>query len=245
MDKRKIILGILAVIVVTIITMIVVIINLNKKQELLELQEVATIKYFEECMDIKELYLKSENTYTDVNEPQFLEIQLKLALDNYFKENAGAESAPANEIKVKMWNPHEYIIDFNGIYVSGYTYQAENDSFIKATDESENQTDTNSLMQLVEDKLKGIDNQEIKVDRIEKLKKGTYMVYANLIGYKNALVNNEDDMLDINPEKLHNPENPMDLMNQSAKDVVANAFITVEVKDGKLTIASVETKDVK
>lgn len=238
MDKRKIILGILAAIIITIITMIVVIVNLIKNQEILDLQKIATIKYFEECMDIKELYLKSENTYTDVNEPQFLEIQLKLALDNYFKENAGAETAPASEIKSMMWNPNNYSVDFVAMYVSGYTYNVVDDSFTKSTENNETPADTDNLMQLVQDKLQGVDKQEIHVNKIEKLEKNRYMVYADLIGYKSDLVNKENQMEF--PQEMM--PNEADLTNQT-KEVVANAFITVEIKDGNLVIAKIETKN--
>ena len=238
MEKRKrIILGTLAVIVITIITMIVVIANLSNNQELIELQKVATIKYFENCMNVRELYLKSENTYTEVNEPQFLEIQLKLALDKYFKENAGAEYAPADKINESMWNPHGYQISFSGLYVTGYTYNAGENTFTKSNEE-ESPANTDALMQLVGDKIKGIDNQELKVDKIEKIKNHKYIIYANLLGYKSDLANSEETI----PDLIENiPGNE----NLPKKEIIANAFITIEIKEEELNITKVETKNVE
>lgn len=240
MDKRKKILTIIAVITIVIITMIVTIVNLCKNQKLIELQKIATIKYFEECMDTRTLYLRSENTYTDVNDTQFLEIQLKMSLDKYFKENAGAVSAPADQIKSDMWNPYNYEIDFNGIIIPGYTYKIEDNAFELSTEnEADNKEYMDGIMEMIESKVKNVDDQEIKVDKIEKIGKNKFMVYADLIGYRNLSENNEENMPD------NNPENMMDSTSQSTKEVVANAFITVEVKDGDFVISNIQTKEVK
>lgn len=175
MNKKNIRLIIAGIILILLIVLIVVLV-ISKEKDISKLEEIATKKYFEEgFIDVNELYMMSGES--EIDEVQYIQAQTKRALDDYF-ENSGENTVDADVISGSINNPYDYTVDFNGILVSGYEYSPEDNTFTKvegANIELENiEANTNMITE-------NYSSQRISVEKIEKVEKDKYKVYADIV----------------------------------------------------------------
>ena len=150
---------IIAVIIVLIIILVIVFVNSSKKEKELKLDEfekIAVYGYLEDSiLDVETMYRLAGKTEYD--ELQVFQAKLKQALDTYF-DKTSEDSVPTSTVLGQIeekYVPEE--VDFNGIVVSDYVYNPENDTFDKAEG-------TNPGMQDIEMEANTMDYSDKKAD---------------------------------------------------------------------------------
>ena len=114
---------------------------------------------------------------------QVFQSKLKQALDSYFASNSSANEVSTSEAMSLV--DARYVpsgVDFHGIIVSDYTYNPENDTFIKTPG-------ANANIAGIEAEVNSIDYSDKKaiVQNIEKTSDDKYKVIFNIV---NSMIDN-------------------------------------------------------
>ena len=183
LDYKK--LAIFVVIMVILIVSVVLIAMYVSKNHTLNFdtfEKVAIYSYLEDdLLDVATLYNLSGNS--DYNEMQVFQSKLKQALDSYFASNSSANEVSTSEAMSLV--DARYVpsgVDFHGIIVSDYTYNPENDTFIKTPG-------ANANIAGIEAEVNSIDYSDKKaiVQNIEKTSDDKYKVIFNIV---NSMIDN-------------------------------------------------------
>jgi hypothetical protein len=228
-EKSKIVLGVSIIAIIAIIIIIIVAIVLLKNGTS-SLESLAAKKYFEESfLDVNQLYMMAGKS--DVDEVQYMQFQLKKALDSYF-ETSSETTVDANVIMGLINNPYNYNVDFNGLLASGYEYSQVDNSFTKVDG-------AYSDLAVIEDNtnltVENYNDQTIEVEKIKKTGKDTYKIYANLISSDGTadLSNEEEDggITGSNANQENSGATGSSKTQSSNKKVEATAEIVIKMEN--------------
>lgn len=184
-QKKLIMTIIIAIIILAIIIAIVAkIVSLVKLDDF---KKYTIYSYLEnDVLNVYTLYqLGGKASY---DETQVFQSKLKEALDNYFSTNSGDSISASEALSLvdSIYVPDN--VDFHGIIVSGYEYNAENDTIEKSSD-------SHSNMATIESEVNSVDysNQVSKVQKIKKVNNTSYKVYFNIVDTTNGAAADSDN----------------------------------------------------
>ena len=180
--KKLAIFAVIMVILIVSIIRIAVYVGNNRNLNFDTFERIAIYSYLEDdLLDVSTLYNLSGNS--DYNEMQVFQSKLKQALDSYFASNSSANEVSTSEAMSLV--DARYVpsgVDFHGIIVSDYTYNPENDTFIKTPA-------ANANIAGIEAEVNSIDYSDKKavVQNIEKTSDDKYKVIFNIV---NSMIDN-------------------------------------------------------
>lgn len=198
--KSKLKINYIAIIGVLFIIFIIVFLcrNNSKKSKLVldDFQKKAIFSYIEN--DI--LDLKTLNKYAgNVDDLQLFQANLKIALDNYFAENATEEVATSVILERVDSKYVPETVDFHGIQVSDYQYEPERDVFVKSPG-------YNAGLANVEATVNSFDSsdQKVVITSIDKISNNNYKVLFNIVNSMsdNSVISSGDATLSFENDNI-------------------------------------------
>lgn len=207
-NKKFLIIGGIIVFAIIVLVVIVLVLNSSKTLKLSKFEEIAVYGYLEDYLSPQELYYISGESSLD--ELQYLQLQVKKAIDSYAQEYQ-TDTVPVSNITSALSENKllkDVNVDFHGIVVSDYEYSPEEDAYIRVEG-------ANSGVAFIEGDIANDSNLNVttKVKEIKELEKNKFTVYFDLVddlsdyvsdsGEVVLSINEEDSSLNIDSCKIY------------------------------------------
>ena len=207
-NKKFFIIGGIILLAIILIVVMVLVLNSSKTLKLSKFEEIAVYGYLQDYLTPEQLYYISGES--DLDELQYLQLQVKKAIDSYVDENQ-TDTVPTSAIQGALAENKlikDANVDFHGIVVSDYEYSPEEDAYIR-------KEGANRGVSFIESDIvnNSSSNVTTKVKEIKELEKNKFTVYFDLVddlsdyvsdsGEVVLSINEEDSSLNIDSCKIY------------------------------------------